>query len=121
MNNDVIRMQQEAAQRVQRMQERARQLVSAERPAGRTAETLAAARPSPEKRPRPADDHAEHTGLPPVMGERLPAKPPAAKPNALFSGLGDDPEQMLLLLLAVLLVRNDADIELVLALLYLAM
>lgn len=121
MNNDVIRMQQEAAQRVQRMQERARQLVHAEHPAGRTAETLAAARPSPEKLPRPAHDHAEHTGHPPVTGERLAAKPPATKSNTLFAGLGDDPEQLLLLLLAVLLVRNDADVELVLALLYLAM
>lgn len=121
MNNDVVRMQQEAAHRVQRMQERARQLVSAEQPAGRTAETLAAARPSPENRPRPAADHAEHTGHLPAENDRRAAKPPAAKANSLFAGLGDDPEQLLLLLLAVLLVRNNADVELVLALLYLAM
>lgn len=94
-------MQQEAAQRVQRMQEHARRLVDENQPQ-RTAESLAAARP-PET--------------------NTPEEPPATmvKGASATSLFGGDNEQLLLLLLAFLLVRNGADIELIIALLYLAM
>ena len=52
MVNDVIRMQQEAEQRVQQMRERSRLLVSGGLPeGGRTAETMAAGRPRPRTFP----------------------------------------------------------------------
>ena len=48
-----------------------------------------------------------------------PAPPP--RRGSLLANFGRDREQLFLLMLAVLLVKNDAPIELVLALLYLAM
>ena len=91
MDDNMLRMQQEAVERVRQMQERARRFVEEpQRPA--------------ESRPTPAAMPAESRGV-----------------SSLLSGFGDDKEQLFLLMLAVLLVKNDAPIELVLALLYIAM
>ena len=100
MDQELYRMQQEAAERVRNMQKRAR-LYTREDP------------PHSEEEKAP----------PPPPPPSSPAKP-VEKKNELGSLLGaltGDRERLLLLMLAVLLVNNDADMELVLALLYLAM
>ena len=88
----VMRMQQEAAERVQRMQEHSRRLVR-EHPVGPYADTVATEEPAPLP--------SAETGL-----------------QALLQG---DTEQTLIVLLAVILAKNGAPLELVLALLYIAM
>ena len=120
MVNDVIRMQQEAEQRVQQMRERSRLLVSGVLPeGGRTAETMAAGRPRPRTFPI-------HTQPPPGP----PPEPPPREPESCLEkkekagglgGLFQDQEQLFLLMLAVLLIKNGAQMEIVLALLYIAM
>ena len=131
MGDDVIRMQQEAAQRVQRMQERARRLVAespatgsgqrAEQPEKRTANTVEemrqaqSGRPAPLHTPPPAETaHAEKADKADETGKEGDA------PSGLASLVGDQ-DRLFILLLAILLVRNGAKMELVLALLYLAM
>ncbi len=114
--------------RVQRMQERARRLVEedearsrAARPrpprppqpeppappmsGGRTAESLAASRPPERHRPQPPEPKPQKAG----------------DTDGLLSLFGGDQEQLLLLMLALLLAKNGAQVELVVALLYLAM
>lgn len=87
-------MQQEAAERVREMQKRARRFVE--------------------------DEQADRTeGPPPDCPPQTPLAP-RHKPSPL-AHFGQDKEQLFLLMLAILLVRNDAPIELVLALLYLSM
>lgn len=119
MVNDVIRMQQEAEQRVQQMRERSRLLVSGGLPeGGRTAETMAAGRP----RPRTFPIHTQ----PPVPAPEPPKEEPESclekkeKAGGL-GGLFQDQEQLFLLMLAILLIKNGAQMEIVLALLYIAM
>lgn len=116
MTNDVIRMQQEAEQRVRRMREQSRILVSGGLPeTGRSAETLAAGRPR-NARPCPMPSC-------PAPSPGPEACPPLAKPEKP-GGLADlfkDPDQLFLLLLAVLLLKNGASIEIIVALLYLAL
>lgn len=109
---NVLRMQQEAAQRVQRMQEHSRRLVR-EHPInvyhGVTFE------PSP-----PCEEEAPVE--PPCDMEKTP--PPCKKETTgggIAALLGGDQEQTLVLLLAVILAKNGAPLELVLALLYIAM
>lgn len=84
----MLRMQQEAAERVRRMQEHSRRLVEEGPPA-----------------PPPTEDGCTEA-------------PPTGGIAALFQG---DGEQTLIVLLAVLLAKNGAPIELVVALLYIAM
>ncbi len=84
-DGNVMRMQQEAAERVQRMQEHSRRLV----------------REQPMRAPE--------------------APPPKADLGGLAALLQGDGEQTLVLLLAVILAKNGAPLELVLALLYVAM
>ena len=114
--------------RVQRMQERARRLVEEDearsraerarppRPpqpqppeppmgGGRTAESLAASRPPERRRPQPP----------------APKPPEKEDTGGLLSLFGGDQEQLLRLMLALLLAKNGAQIELIVALLYLAM
>ena len=120
MVNYVIRMQQEAEQRVQQMRERSRLLVSGGLPAGGgTAETMAAGRPRPRTFPI-------HTQPPPGP----PPEPPPREPESCLEkkekagglgGLFQDQEQLFLLMLAVLLIKYGAQMEIVLALLYIAM
>lgn len=100
MDQELYRMQQEAAERVRNMQKRAR-LYTREDP------------------PRSEEEKA-----PPPPPSSSPSAKPVEKKNELGPLLGaltGDRERLLLLMLAVLLVNNDADMELVLALLYLAM
>lgn len=98
MANNTMSLQQEAAERVRRMQEHSRRLVS-EHPVnvyrGVTFET-------------PANEETE-----------TPRN--AADDNLLSALLQGDQEQTLVLLLAVILAKNGAPLELVLALLYIAM
>ena len=116
MTNDVIRMQQEAEQRVRRMREQSRILVSGGLPeTGRNASSMAAGRP-PSSRPCPPPPRP----APPPEPEPCPPLAAAEKPGGL-SGLFHDPDQLFLLLLAVLLIKNGAQTELILALLYLAL
>lgn len=99
MDQELYRMQQEAAERVRNMQKRARLYTREDPPRSEEGKTLSPPPPS------------------------SPVKP-VEKKNELGSLLGaltGDRERLLLLMLAVLLVNNDADMELVLALLYLAM
>lgn len=119
MVNDVIRMQQQAEQRVQQMRERSRLLVSGGLPeGGRTAETMAAGRP----RPRTFPIHTQPPGPPPEPPPREPESCLEKKEKVGgLGGLFQDQEQLFLLMLAVLLIKNGAQMEIVLALLYIAM
>ena len=105
MAEDMLRMQQEAARRVQRMQEHSRQVF--EEHQKRTAESLAAAR-MPQVSPPPLYTRPPQPPqpVPPVGGDPL---------------AGLDGEQLLLLGLALLLFRSGCRPELAVALLYLAM
>ena len=110
MDEEMRRMQEEAAERVRSMQRRARLYVR------------------PEEEQHPHRDEGKHL---PVAPPEKPAAPCAAGPreeklaktggSSFLSALTGDKERLLLLMLAVLLVNNDADMELVVALLYLAM
>lgn len=132
LGDDVIRMQQEAAQRVQRMQERARRLVAEspppiDRPAAgshqaekRTAAAVEAARQAQEEHRPPPKETAE-PGRPAVpLSAQALADGESDSPSGLAALIGDQ-DRLFILLLALLLVRNGAKMELVLALLYLAM
>ena len=92
-----MKMQQEAAERVRQMQARARRFTSDE----------------PAKEVPPAAVVAHRTARPPVSNHG----------GSVLSSLGinADQDQLLLLLLAVVMAKNDAPIELLLALLYIAM
>ena len=105
MAEDTLAMQQEAARRVRDMQERSRQVF--EEYQGRTPESLAAARPPLYRKP---------CAEPPM---NRPVPPPAPERGGWLSGL--DGEQLLLLGLIVLLLRDGCRPELAIALLYLAM
>lgn len=122
MSDDVLRMQQEAEARVRRMREQSRMLAGGDIPeSGRTAESMAAGRPPLYRRSAPP---AREEPVPPAAGPEeaitaaAPAKP--AKPGGLGS-LFQDQEQLFLLLLAMLLIKNGAPIDIIVALLYLAM
>lgn len=111
MDENMLRMQQEAAERVRQMQERARRFVS-EEPAASAASSppgISCEQSGPDKSGGP---------IRPGTADRL-AVPP--RRTSFLSSFGGDREQLFLLMIAVLLVKNDAPIELVLALLYLAM
>lgn len=99
--DDTYRMQQEAERRVNRMQEHSRRVVETyrERAAGATEH------PVPRLYNRPA---------PPS-----PPPPTPSPPRRVFDRL--DGEQILLLGLAVLLLRSGCRIELLAALLYIAL
>ena len=111
MDENMLRMQREAVERVRQMQERARKYVEND---GHFKE---------EK--QQADQDKTGKGLKPDLPEnKLSAEKPGLikkKSPSFLDGLWEDSEQLFLLMLAVLLVRNDAPIELVLALLYIAM
>lgn len=92
--DDMCRMQQEAAQRVSRMQEHSRQVVEAYR-----------------------DRAAAQTDSPAQLRERAPSDAALSPPSrASLEG-----EQILLLGLAFLLFRSGCRIELIVALLYIAL
>ena len=123
MSDDVIRMQQEAANRVARMQEQSRRLVADHPPplyGGRRESAPQAAAPSQEERRTAASLEQRRRET-----EQAKVSPSPAKSRKEDKGLAGlfcgDQEQLLLLMLAVLLVKNGANIELIVALLYLAM
>ncbi len=112
MVEDVQHMQQQAARRVQQMQEHSRRVF--EEYGGRTPESLRAAQPPDYTPPRLYDRPSPST---PTEKEVLCRAPD--QPKGLPGGL--DTEQILLLGLALLLFRNHCRVELVFALLYLAL
>lgn len=135
METDIMRMQREAEQRVRQMRERERHAAGSE-PDQRTAEGLAAARAEWLSSARPS--YAADRGFVPLSDYKarqnprhepppcpVPERPlPAdnnADSNGLLAGLFKDQDQMLLLFLTILLVKNGASMELIIALLYLAM
>lgn len=96
---NVMRMQQEAAERVQRMQEHSRRLVHE----------------------HPVNVY-QGVSLTPAEAVEKPRREPEASPaEGILKLLQGDQEQTLVLLLAVILAKNGAPLELVLALLYIAM
>ncbi|HBT65795.1 MAG TPA: hypothetical protein DEB10_14145 [Ruminococcaceae bacterium] len=116
MDENMIRMQQEAVERVRQMQERARKYVEKDE----------------EVQPKVAGDNSVNPFREPVQALNPESKAieaasggknisPFKKGLSFLDGFGEDGEQLLLLMLAVLLVRNEAPIELVLAILYIAM
>ena len=131
LDAETIRLQQEAEERVKRMRERSRRLVfehdGTVPEAGRTAETLAAARPSRPQRARPewAEKAERRPAVEPpgdscIQAEQAPACPAKAAPKEMTAA-DDRNEQLLLLLLAVFLMKNGGRMELILALMYLAL
>ncbi len=104
--DEVHQMQQEAAKRVSRMQEHSRRVVQTyrERAAGEDAY------PAPRLYDRPA----------PPSTATATAAPMATAPSGGVLGRLDG-EQILLLGLALLLLRNGCRIELIAALLYIAL
>ena len=93
MDNDMRKMQQEAVQRVQEMQSRARHHLKEE----------------PQK-PPPKNEEKPVTA-PPVS--------PSEKNVTLFDGLMQDSERTLILMLALLLFTEQADPSVIFSLLYL--
>lgn len=96
MDENMLRMQQEAVERVRQMQERARQYVESE------------VSPNEDLKALGVREQAEQLH-------------PEKERGLLLGGFGADSEQLLLLMLAVLLIKSNARMELVLALLYIAM
>lgn len=108
MDDSMLRMQQEAVERVRQMQERARKYVEDDH-------SSLSKEPYPlhDRQPLPAASHIE----PEPVAQNIVRK----KGLSFLSGFGEDKEQLFLLMIAILLVKNDAPIELILALLYIAM
>lgn len=143
MEDDVMRMQQEAARRVQRTQEQNRRVWEAHQ--GRTAASMEAARTpgwpganTPLRSPglySRSESPAEQTADSFCAAQTVDSSPsaqttgysPAPRASGRSAGspssgiLSGDPEQWLLLGLALLLFRSGCRPELTLALLYLAM
>ena len=90
MDNEMRKMQQEAVQRVQEMQSRAKQHLKEEPPKS------------------PAEQE-----------EPTAALSPAEPPRTLFDGLMQDSERTLILMLALLLFTEQADPSVIFSLLYL--
>ena len=99
--NHVVRMQQEAAERVQRMQEHSRRLIH-EHPVNVYHGTSFSSAEPNEQPPSVPEKHSVAEG-------------------GLAALLHGDEQQTLVLLLAVILAKSGAPLELVLALLYVAM
>ena len=108
MSDDVIRMQQEAANRVARMQEQSRRLVADHPPplyGGRRESAPQAAAPSQEERRTAASLEQRRRETEQAKVSPSPAK--SRKEDKGLAGLfGGDQEQLLLLMLAVLLVKT---------------
>lgn len=110
--NHVMRMQQEAAERVQRMQEHSRRLVR-EHPVN--------VYRGVSFTPNAAEESPNDTAPKATLEEQHPTVAPTVPEGGLAALLQGDEEQTLVLLLAVILAKNGAPLELVLALLYIAM
>lgn len=117
----MLRMQQEAARRVRRMQEHSRRVF--EEHQGRTPESLAAARPPfnpPPLYARPDKPSPPPSSPKPSSPKPVP-RPPREETLTPATGWQPDMEQLMLLGLALLLFRSGCRPELAVALLYLAM
>lgn len=117
----MVRLQQEAAQRVQRMAERSRRLVR-EHPVHVYHTSTREPQPViPKQEPMPPTMPTQ----PCVVEECGAAEPPPVVKSPCKAGTRvdsiQDHEQLLLLLLAVMLLKNGAPTELLLALLYVAL
>lgn len=118
--NDV-QLQQEAAQRVQRMAERSRRLVR-EHPVNiYRGVTVIPQKPCPSPEPIcEVPSVCEHADEPVKPAPPCATKPPATN-GGWLSFLTDDHERVFLLLLILMLANNGAPTELLLALLYIAL
>ena len=98
-DENLMRMQQEAAERVRQMHSRARRFFTDESGSG------------------------DHTAPGEVSREIAHTDYDGKKSSSLLSslGIGAQQDQLLLLLLAVVLAKNDAPIEIIIALMYIAM
>ncbi len=106
MDENMLRMQQEAVERVRQMQERARKFVEKDE--------------APESHDASNKNTWDHKAVQQSSSKQNLLKA-NKNDNTLLGGFIDDQEQLLLLILAVLLIKSEARIELVLALLYIAM
>ncbi len=114
----VAKGQQEAAARVQAMQEHARRMVR-EHPVN-IYRGVAIGQPAPVPCPPPPVVEAPPCQPTPPPCSEVVAAPPCEN-NRGLSLLGGDNERLLLLLLAAVLAKNGAPLELLLALLYVAL
>ena len=115
MNPSVMQLQREAAARVQKMEEQSRRLVR-EHPVKIYRGTTVM--PACETLPK---CEGETVCAPLVSKKPEPCAPQKSHDNGLVSWLAGDEERALLLLLAVVLWNNGAPLELLLALLYVAL
>ena len=109
MDDNLLRMQQEAMERVRQMQARARRFVEEDTELGPKVEPSSSAGLPPDTKEKGEDEQTIPTAIIPK------------KKGGLLENFGKDQDQLFLLLIAVLLVRNDAPIELILAILYIAL
>lgn len=106
MTDDMKRMQQEATEHARQMQKRARSYSHS------TESSCLPLTPPPLTRRPPTEE---------ILVEAAPC-PPAANQSTGLSGLfGSDPDRLFLILLIFLLMKNDASLELIIALCYLAL
>lgn len=101
-SDDIQRMQQEAVRRVREMQARAQHFSSEHGPQSREFSQPEGPR-DPQEQNQAADSLSE----------------PAAPGAAIFDSLTRDSDRTLILMLILLLMGDDADLELLFALLYL--
>lgn len=131
LETDIMRMQREAERRVRELRERERRIAHPEDERGRTAEGLAENRtewmhaagfqPLSEYKARNTPRQTQAPRPHPEPVRETKALPEKRGDGGLLSLFGNDQEQLFLLLLAFLLVKNGAKVELIIALLYLAM
>ncbi len=115
----VMQLQREAAERVRRMQEQSRRLVR-EHPVN-VYRGVSFAQPAPPPPPNTACEAAPPSAIceTPCAAEK-PAPCPTGIEGLTALAQGDE-ERLLVLLLVVVLAKNGAPLELLLALLYVAM
>lgn len=111
VTDDMKRMQQEAADRARQMQKQARSYPAEERTSYLPLTPPPLTRRHPPEEPEPR--------CPAEVEPTVPAAP--SRPSSLLSSVTGDPDRALLLLLIVLLIKNNASLELIIALCYLAM
>lgn len=126
---EMQRLQQEAVRRVQEMQSRARGPApprpqeathSQRRPEFFVGGPSAAQRPERQEAHPHHEKEPEHNHAPPRHPEHPPAKEPEKGViNDIFEAIMSDSERILILVLILLLVSEEADTGLILALMYL--
>lgn len=120
---NVLQLQQAAAARVRQMEEHSRRLVREHPVNVYRGVTLT----PPPPRPQPPQPPPQERPCEPICPSQTPPASPVCEQPApcsdqgLLSLLGGDKERLLLLLLAVVLLKNGASVHLILALLYIAL